>query len=287
MFLEIFLRSLTGWAIVIAILTTFELLNPREHHSLTQRMSGVAFWGLLSLSGAAITTSMQLVWHHVGATPLVTLPIFKAAAWAGYLAVPLAVVAGAMFHDFVFYWFHRAQHRWFWRWHAVHHSIENLNAANSYHHISEGFFSLVLVNIPTALIVADTGPYVPVASLLLWLHVVWIHSPTRFHVGPFRAFLADNRFHRIHHSLEERHFDKNFGAFTTLWDRAFGTCHMPARDEWPAVGLAEVRQPTSLREWWDLPARYTAAIAEPGAGRSKRDASMQPMNLPMAHSPAA
>ena len=101
----------------------------------------------------------------------------------------------------------------------------------------------------------------PLIGLFLWLHIVWIHSPTRVSFGPLRALLVDNRYHRIHHSLEERHFDKNFGAFTTLWDRLFGTYHAPARDEWPDVGLADVAEPRDVREWLNLPARYPAKEA--------------------------
>lgn len=29
--------------------------------------------------------------------------------------------------------------------------------------------------------------------------------------------------HRIHHSCEKEHWDKNFGHITPLWDRLFGT----------------------------------------------------------------
>ena len=116
--------------------------------------------------------------------------------------------------------------------------------------------SLLLYTIPTSLIVSDMGPGLPFVSLAIWLHIVWIHSPTRANFGPLRALFVDNRFHRIHHSLEERHFDKNFGAFTTLWDRLFGTACFPERGEWPAVGLAEIDEPNGVREWIDLPARY-------------------------------
>jgi sterol desaturase/sphingolipid hydroxylase (fatty acid hydroxylase superfamily) len=49
----------------------------------------------------------------------------------------------------------------------------------------------------------------------------------------------DNRFHRLHHSVEERHFDKNFGLTTPLWDLLFGTLCVPAKDEWPETGLAD------------------------------------------------
>jgi sterol desaturase/sphingolipid hydroxylase (fatty acid hydroxylase superfamily) len=91
--------------------------------------------------------------------------------------------------------------------------------------------------------------------ILLQLQASFIHSSSRIDLGPLRLFLCDNRFHRIHHSVEERHFDKNFGAFTTLWDRLFGTAWFPEKDEWPETGLAEIDQPRSLRRWFDLPAR--------------------------------
>jgi sterol desaturase/sphingolipid hydroxylase (fatty acid hydroxylase superfamily) len=152
-------------------------------------------------------------------------------------------------HDFFFYWYHRAQHRWLWRWHSVHHSVTHLNALNSYHHISEPLMSMLMLQLPMALAFADDGPVIPIAAALLWLHIVWIHSPTRVTLGPLRAVLVDNRYHRIHHSLEERHFDKNFGAFTTIWDRLFGTEHMPEKGEWPAVGLADQAPPAGLRAW--------------------------------------
>ena len=139
------------------------------------------------------------------------------------------MLVAAIVNDFFFYWAHRFQHRFLWRYHAVHHSIREMNAVNSYHHASEAIVSLLLYTVPTSLIVADLGPGLPFVSLAIWLHIVWIHSPTRANFGPLRALFVDNRFHRIHHSLEERHFDKNFGAFTTLWDRLFGTACFPER----------------------------------------------------------
>ena len=39
--------------------------------------------------------------------------------------------------------------------------------------------------------------------------------------------------HQIHHSAEEHHWDKNYGAIFALWDWLFGTAYWPAsgRDE--------------------------------------------------------
>lgn len=69
------------------------------------------------------------------------------------------------------------------------------------------------------------------------------------------AVIVDNRFHRIHHSLDEKHFDKNFGIAMSLWDWIFGTAHWPSKDEWPKVGVAGVDQPRNVVDFLALPWR--------------------------------
>jgi sterol desaturase/sphingolipid hydroxylase (fatty acid hydroxylase superfamily) len=64
-----------------------------------------------------------------------------------------------------------------------------------------------------------------------------------------RRIIADNRFHRIHHSVEPQHFGKNFGAGTSLWDQLFGTAYFPAADEWPATGLSDQREANTVSEY--------------------------------------
>ncbi|HEU0045709.1 sterol desaturase family protein [Sphingomonas sp.] len=255
-------RGLFGWVTVAVVLTVFELLNARERIGLRQRAAGMAYWTVSIAASAVIATAAVAMTKAYGIMPLVNLPVFSGLAWAGPLAALIAVVLAATVNDFFFYCYHRIQHRWLWRYHAVHHSVRDLTAVNSYHHISETVIGLLLA-IPTTLVICDVGPALPFVSLILYLHIVWIHSPTRINLGPLRILFADNNFHRIHHSLEERHFDKNFGAFTTLWDRLFGTAHFPSRDEWPDVGLAEVDQPRTLKEWVDLPTRYRNAVIAP------------------------
>jgi sterol desaturase/sphingolipid hydroxylase (fatty acid hydroxylase superfamily) len=248
-----------GWCVVFGALTCFEVLNPREDHRLHARLLGVGFWAISLMISFIASVTLALAWQRIGMQPLFTHPAVLGMVGGPIVATILAVVIGAVAHDFFFYWFHRIQHRWLWRWHAVHHSIEELNAVNSYHHPSEALISMILMQIPMTLLIGVHGAALPIANLILWCHVVWIHSPTRITLGPLRLFLADNRFHRIHHSVEPHHFDKNFGAFTTLWDRLFGTCHMPRRDEWPQVGIAGARQPRSFGEWVTLPWRLDDA----------------------------
>ncbi len=254
--------SYIGWIVVLALLTAFELANPLGRQRASSRLKGLVFWAFFIPVASALSLGLYGLWAALGIKPLLSLSLFQPIAFLGPVAALAAILVAAVINDFFFYWCHRIQHRYLWRFHAVHHSIRDLNAVNSYHHVSEALMSLVLYSVPTSLIVSDAAHAVPLIGLVMWLHIVWIHSPTRANLGPLRAWFVDNRYHRIHHSLEERHFDRNFGAFTTLWDRAFGTHYAPAPDEWPDVGLAGVDEPKGVRDWLDQPLRYPRAEEE-------------------------
>ncbi|KQN40678.1 hypothetical protein ASG37_02520 [Sphingomonas sp. Leaf407] len=253
-----FVASLHVWGVSFAIVTAIELLAPRSRYPVGGRLHGLLFWTIWLAISSLTYALFRGIWATIGVPPLVVLP--TGARWAGPLAVVVAPILGALVYDFFFYWCHRAQHRWLWRYHAVHHSIREMSAVNAWHHPVEPLLQVLLIAIPTSLIASEAAPVVPVALMLMQLQSQFIHSPTRWHFGPAAAVLVDNRFHRIHHSVEERHFDRNFGAFTTLWDRLFGTAWMPARDEWPDTGIAEVDQPRTLRDWVMLPAYYDRAV---------------------------
>ncbi|MBX9795684.1 sterol desaturase family protein [Sphingomonas sp.] len=237
--------------IVLCVLSALELMFPAGRQSVGGRVAGLAFWIIYLPVATLAMNGFGMMWQALGVRPLAVLHLDT--DWAGPLAVLIGPVVGALVYDFFFYWYHRAQHRWFWRFHAVHHSIRELNTVNSYHHLSEVVFQSAGLMLPASLFLVDGGLGAPVVVVLIRFHASFIHSSTRLHLGPLRLFLCDNRFHRIHHSLEERHFDRNFGAFTTLWDRVFGTAHFPEPDEWPATGLEGVAQPETVGAWLALP----------------------------------
>jgi len=136
----------------------------------------------------------------------------------------------------------------------VHHSIKNLSAANSYHHWSESLMGLPLT-IPLLFVDIQFGPALAALAFMFRYQQFYIHSASKPHFGPLRLLLVDNRYHRIHHSVQPEHHHKNFGAMTPLWDWLFGTLHMPKSSEWPDVGLRQVGQPDGLLEWSTLPWR--------------------------------
>jgi sterol desaturase/sphingolipid hydroxylase (fatty acid hydroxylase superfamily) len=245
-----------SYLVLFSALTLLELLFARGRQPFLTRLPGAMIWLAHIPASVLIYQGLYALWSALGIKPILTLPLIQSLGWAGPLAVSLAAIVGAFVADFMIYWYHRAQHRLLWRFHAVHHSIRDLNAINSYHHISEAFFAGMLIALPTTLIVVDYGPTIPILVFVTSLQAIYLHSPTRLTLGPLRAVFGDNAFHRIHHSLHPEHFDKNFGVMTTLWDRIFGTAYFPKQHEWPDVGLAVIQQPADLAEWLTLPIRY-------------------------------
>lgn len=163
----------------------------------------------------------------------------------------LGFVAAVILTDLAYYWYHRAQHSvgWLWRFHSVHHSIEKMGAGAGYHHLLEAPVKALFVSLPVSMVMDRAAA--PLVVFLFSIHGYYIHSTTRLNFGPLAWLIADNRVHRIHHSLEPRHFNKNFGALSLIWDKLFGTAYFPT-DEWPAVGLSGSPEPRTLAGYISL-----------------------------------
>ena len=85
----------------------------------------------------------------------------------------------------------------------------------------------------------------------------------RFSFGPIWFVLNSPQFHRIHHSSQRQHYDRNFAGLFTVFDAIFRTAYVPARGEYPSTGLEDADTPGNLveailwptREW--LRRRYS------------------------------
>lgn len=243
---------------VFALVLALELAFPREKHSLISRLRGATCWLIASPAAIAVAMIFGDAWSRLGVRPLLSL----ADLLPGPLAYVIGPVLAALIGDFFFYWSHRAQHRFFWRFHAVHHSLREMNAVASYHHWTEEVFRWLTLVVPMGLLVdVKTGPGLPLVVVFPLVHGIYFHAPTRLHFGPLGRLVIDNRFHRIHHSMEPQHFDRNFGGFTPLWDVLFRTAYFPQPREWPATGLADQCEPETVGEYLVRPFRPPGASA--------------------------
>lgn len=239
-----------------------ELLLPRTRNSLRSYLRAATFLVVAIAINTVVLKAMEGSAGFFDIAPIAFLdlrPLTESDSLplkiTGWLVAALGI---AMVGNFFYYWMHRAQHRvgWLWRFHKVHHSITELSATSSYHHVAEDLFQFAAVTMPMAILLGvASGPVPWLVIVLANTHSYFIHSSAKLNIGPLRYLLCDNRFHRLHHSREPEHLNHNFATTTPLWDVLFGTAHFPQGDEWPAVGLSDVPEPRTIADYLLMPFR--------------------------------
>jgi sterol desaturase/sphingolipid hydroxylase (fatty acid hydroxylase superfamily) len=239
--------------------TLVELLVPGEKQSWGSRLRAIPRLVLYILLGVTIGEIARWGWRSLDVKPLIVADLrdaIKSSQWwlvlLGYTVLP---ALNGFTTDFFYYWFHRLQHRqrMLWRVHAVHHSIEELNATNTYHHIFEEILRFPLVFVPLSLLIDLQTPTIIIYSTLLTWAGHLTHANSKISYGWLRYVFAEPRYHRIHHSVETRHWNKNFAFLFPAWDLIFGTAYFPAHDEFPKTGLADKSEPASAIEYLTMP----------------------------------
>ena len=126
--------------------------------------------------------------------------------------------------DLAYYWWHRASHEvnLFWAAHAVHHQSEDYNLAVALRQGIVTSFTSLPFNLPMALLGVPTTVYAAMLAISL-LYQFWIHTELVGRLGPLERVLNTPSHHRVHHAVNPRYLDRNYGAILIVWDRLFGT----------------------------------------------------------------
>jgi len=217
----------------VVVFMTLEKLLPRYRNQVILRREWET--DLVYFCFNHLVISAILIWanYHAGHFHWAISPAVQSAVQSAPLWLQFALIV--LCADFVLYWEHRLYHevRLLWPVHAVHHSVEELDwLAGSRGHFIQVFSERALVMIPLYLLGASPEAlnlYVVFAAL----QAVLIHCNTRLPFGPLKYLLVTPQFHHWHHSSEQPAIDTNYGAHTVLFDRLFGTYHMP-KQHWPA-----------------------------------------------------
>jgi len=183
--------------------------------------------------------------------PAVNLRQAEAVFLLGPLAPVAITLAALLTYDFIDYWVHRAWHRFafLWRFHAVHHSAEQLDSLNSYSHpldLLTGYVAYVAISL---LIGFNFEPILLVLAFQT-IQSRLVHSSAPVNFGPLGAVLVDNRTHFIHHTRAEARSGKNFAGTFTIWDRLFGTYERPKPGALPETGLEDNRPPATIVDFF-------------------------------------
>jgi sterol desaturase/sphingolipid hydroxylase (fatty acid hydroxylase superfamily) len=174
---------------------------------------------------------------------------------------PLALASFAVYlltRDFLEYAWHRAQHAVpaLWAMHSLHHSEESYNVMTGLRHFwAEAALKTILVY-PLLAILLDVPPAFPaIAGFIYFINHLCAHLNVRLTLGRFALWFMNPQYHRIHHSIEPQHIDKNFADLFPFWDVLFGTAVLPQPSEFPKTGLIEGNKPKSLFEGLIWPLR--------------------------------
>ena len=155
--------------------------------------------------------------------------------------------------DFISYWIHRVFHGGLWRFHAIHHSGEQVDWTTAYRFhpvnimLQPAFLTIVMLSLGVAPEVF--AYFIPLEALA----ATWAHSNCNWTLGPLKYIIVTPVFHRWHHSSPEEGGNSNFSTTFSFWDLLFGTFYMPEGKLPQTFGIDD----------HDFPKQYFAQLAYP------------------------
>jgi len=141
----------------------------------------------------------------------------------------LQVIGAIIVADIGFYAHHRLFHAvpFLWRFHAVHHSIEELDwlAAHRVHPFDQ-IISSTFSFLPVYLL-GFSGEAMVISGLIYLFQSHLVHANSAIGFGPLNRIIASPHFHHWHHSNMPGTRDTNFSGQLLFMDWIFGTLRLP------------------------------------------------------------
>jgi len=164
------------------------------------------------------------------------------------VGTPVTLAVTVFVGDFVSYWRHRLQHtRWLWPAHAVHHSDTEMTwlTGNRFHPVDR-FVTAVIDN--TALALLGLPPWaLALNEIVRHYYGEFIHADLPWMYGPLGAVAVSPPMHRWHHARDVAGSGSNFATVFSVFDRTFGTRHVPGLCDAP-LGVRENVGGNALRQ---------------------------------------
>ena len=137
-----------------------------------------------------------------------------------WLTFPILLIA----LDFIFYWVHRWGHEIniLWAAHSPHHSAEEMNFCVALRASVTQRITSFLFFWPLTLI--GFKPMDIYLMSALHLFIAFLHHTEYVRkLGWIELVFTTPSHHRVHHGMNFRYLDKNFGEFLIIWDKMFGS----------------------------------------------------------------
>ena len=218
------------------------------------------------LSHLAIATSLFLWLHNI--FPSRPTLLAEHTVWIGSL---LFTMTYFILDDFAKFYIHRLMHKLpiLWAFHKVHHSAETLTPitvfrAHPIEIILFSFRSSVVQALCIASFIFFFGDNITLTSVLganifififnlLGSNLRHSHIAIPYWKSIEKIFISPAQ-HQIHHSVEPRHHDKNFGVTLAIWDVLFSSHHHSEKNQQLTFGLTQNKKTNqSLKELYFNP----------------------------------
>ncbi|MFN3570288.1 MAG: sterol desaturase family protein, partial [Polaromonas sp.] len=214
---QIIVLATPAFFLLIAIEFAWGWAKGRNTYRLNDAVSSIGL-GMLSQVSAVFTRLFRIGIYTAiySSVALYPNPEFWN-TWYGWL---IALV----FYDFCYYWLHRAGHESavFWAAHVVHHQSQDYNLSTALRQTSSGALLGWIFYVPMAL--AGVPPLIfGIVALIDLLYQFWVHTEHVPKLGWFDRWFCSPSNHRVHHAVNERYLDKNYGGILIVWDRIFGS----------------------------------------------------------------
>ncbi|MEM8979948.1 MAG: sterol desaturase family protein [Pseudomonadota bacterium] len=243
---------------LFSLLALLEWVLPRRPRRQAQSARWITNWAIvildtLTLRLVAIALPLLAVGAAMDAERL-DWGLFNALNWPFWLET-LAVI---LILDLAIWTQHLITHKVpiLWRLHQVHHADEDMDVTTAIRFHPVEIALSMLLKIGLVYLLGPSALAVVVFEVLLNGTAMFNHANLKLPLWLdrwLRLVIVTPDMHRVHHSVERREHDSNYGFALSLWDRLFGTYTAQPEDGHDAmlVGL-RWREGQANRLGWSL-----------------------------------
>ena len=233
----------------------FEKLILKTHKNIDSRVKVVASLEAINL---IVNYSLSLFLLIPLVFLIAQFQIFSFSNWE----VPryISFISSILFLDFIYYLSHRLHHTvpFLWRLHRLHHTDKQIDSITTFlHHPLEVLSSFMVVVIFAVIFDIPTIALV-VYGLMSGLHSGFTHLnqllPDKVN-HYLKLFIVTPNFHRVHHSIDIKESNSNFGNTFTIWDFLFKTVCLKTNGEFEGMkyGVVNYEKIVKLTECFKNP----------------------------------
>lgn len=244
---------------IFAAMALWEIASPMRERALARSGRWLTNWAIsginagvtaamrAGLGAAAVIAAIDAARHEIGLLNVADLPFW------------FEVLAAFVVLDFAIWLQHLLSHKIpvLWRIHRVHHADRDMDVTTAirFHPIEIALSMLLKI----ALVYALGAPVVAVVLFEVVLNgsAIFNHANVRLPKTVdrwLRVAIVTPDMHRVHHSVDRREHDANYGFNLSIWDRFLGTYVAQPRGghEGMTIGLANHQDAAPSRLGWSL-----------------------------------